>query len=60
MKRIKKLLGAVLGGATGAGVAGVLALVGVDVPTVVDMALATVLAWAGTWLAPANAPKADT
>lgn len=54
---VRKLAGSVLGGATGVGVAAVLDAVGWHLPTAVDGAIAVVLAAAGTWLAPANAPK---
>ena len=55
---VKKLLGSILGGATGVGVAAALDAVGWHLPTSVDGAIAVLLAALGTWLAPANAPKA--
>lgn len=54
MRRVSKLLGAVLGGVTGATVAGLLSLAGVDVSDVQAAALAALLSSVGAYLAPAN------
>jgi tetrahydromethanopterin S-methyltransferase subunit D len=58
VKRISKLIGTLLGGATGAGVTGILALLGVTVDPGVAAAIAVLLAAAGAYLAPANRPPA--
>jgi hypothetical protein len=55
----KKALGGLLGGATGVGVAGLLALFGVHLDPAVTAALATVLASAGVYIAPPNAQVAS-
>lgn len=55
--RFKKLGGAVLGGATGVGVATILEAVGWPVSEPLAGAIAMVLAAIGTGLAPANTPK---
>lgn len=58
LARVKKLLGALLGGATGVGVAAVLHAAHVEVTPELATTLAALLAALGTYLAPANAPKA--
>jgi hypothetical protein len=55
--RFKKLGGAVLGGATGVGVAALLDALGWPVSEPLAGAIAMVLAAVGTGIAPANTPK---
>lgn len=55
IKRVSKLLGTLLGGLTGAGVAAVLALAGLEVTPAEASALALLLSSLGAYLAPANA-----
>lgn len=57
MRRISKLLGALLGGASGATVAGLLSLAGMDVTEPQAAALAVLLSSLGAYLAPANAER---
>lgn len=57
LARGKKVLGGILGAATGAGVSGLLALLGVEVDLNTAGAIALVLSWVGTFLAPENTPK---
>lgn len=54
MKRVRKAVGALLGGATGAVVALLLNAVGVDVTAEFATAVAVILSTVGTWVAPKN------
>lgn len=56
MSRYKKLVGTILGGATGAGVLAIVAAAGGTLPESVAAAIAVALAAIGTWLSPPNAP----
>lgn len=59
MKRISKALGALLGGATGVGVAAIASVVfGVELDPAVASALAVLFGAAGSFLAPKNAEPA--
>lgn len=55
IRKISKLIGTALGGLTGAAVAGLLALAGVEVTPAEATALAVLLSSLGAYLAPANA-----
>lgn len=57
MATIRKAVGALLGGVTGAGVAAVLRLFGLDVPPEVAAAIAVLASTLGAYLAPANEPR---
>lgn len=57
-RTIRKLVGALLGGVTGAAVVTVAGLAGWEVPPELAGAIATVLAALGAWIAPANEPRA--
>ena len=54
MRKIRKAIGALLGGVTGATVTMVLSAFDVEVAPELAAALAVVLATIGTWLAPPN------
>lgn len=60
LTRFWKLIGTVLGAATGAGVLALLATFGVSVDAPQAAAIAAGLAAVGTVLAPSNKPKTDT
>jgi hypothetical protein len=57
LAQFKKVIGSILGGATGVGVAALLDSVGWQVPPSLAATIALALAAAGTYLAPANATK---
>lgn len=54
MRRIRKLIGAALGGITAGAVIGVFALFDVTIGTELATAMVTLLAAAGTYISPAN------
>lgn len=54
MRRVKKLLGSILGSLTAGGVIGIAALFGLTVPVEAAAAFVTIAAWAGTYLSPKN------
>ncbi|HKS46366.1 MAG TPA: hypothetical protein VJT49_14895 [Amycolatopsis sp.] len=57
LARAKKAIGALLGGATGVGVAAILHAAHLDVAPELATTIAGLLAALGTYLAPANAAK---
>ena len=59
LAKVKKAVGALLGGITGVAVTEILAAVHVSVPIGVASAIAGVLALLGTYLAPPNAQAAS-
>lgn len=59
MRRVRKLAGALLGGATAAGITGVARLVGVELPAGVSAVVAMLLSGIGTYVAPANESKRE-
>lgn len=56
LRRIRKLIGAALGGVTGAVVVAVARLAGWEADPVLAGAIATVLGALGAWIAPPNEP----
>lgn len=54
MRRIRKLIGAALGGITAGAVIGVFALFDVTIGTELATAMVTILAAAGTYISPKN------
>lgn len=55
-RRIRKLVGALLGGVTGAAVVAVAGAAGAEVPPELGAAVATLAGALGAWLAPPNEP----
>lgn len=54
MSRVRKAIGAFLGGVTAAGIVGLFELVGVEVPLALATPLSAILAYIGAYLAPPN------